>query len=171
MPDLNFYVSIFISLSYASIGSKGVLSNSDRGCEKAIPAFFPACFTEGAVQKSLLWITVRPLPGRLWNVCLQLIRSHGLQWASMCLCCAEQGLKQEHAANFSQQQSLEQNFIQTNKITITKKQNHPKYVWKPETFTYSFLDIVCSLLHIHEQFPSNTCIDQGERTSWRESHL
>lgn len=41
-------------LSSTAFGDEGVLSNSDKDCEKAIPAFFSARFTEGTVQKSLL---------------------------------------------------------------------------------------------------------------------
>jgi len=40
--------------SYTDFGGEGFWSNPDKDCEKAIPTFFSAHFTEGTGQKPLL---------------------------------------------------------------------------------------------------------------------
>lgn len=69
------------------------------------------------------------------------------QWASTCLCCVEQEQKQEHAANFSQQPSLEQSFIQTN------KQDHHNKKKKPPPNTYLKTKNVYILISWHFPWP------------------
>lgn len=80
-------------LSYTAFGGEGVLSNSDKDCEKAIPALFFCPFhRRDSTEIIALNYSSSPFRRALKHL------SEVNQRASTCLCCGQQGPKQAHAS-------------------------------------------------------------------------